>query len=52
MLRGKAMMTFLIFGLIKKVSLYERVIFLNPVPVVKKKIKVELDLYNYGTMLS
>ena len=39
MLRGKAMMTFLIFGLIKKVSLYKRVIFLNPVPVVKKKNK-------------
>ena len=47
MLNGKATIVLLTIGLIKKASINER-IFSKPKPL-RRKVKVELDLYNYAT---
>ena len=45
----KARIIVLTVKLMKKMLLYKRVILLNRIPVVKAKIKVELDLFSHVT---
>ena len=49
MLNGKGIIIRLIVGLMKKMSLYKMSCFLEPYSHNERKIKVELNLFNYAT---
>ena len=49
MLNGKAIIIFLLIGLIKNKSLYKMSYFPEPYTHSKNKMKNELDLLNYTT---